>query len=171
MRGLPHEVPRIVAFVKVWQSSPSIRWETTMEGITATAIAHSGVVYIYEESEDKYWKMPSTKMSEYFTIYSYDQLLKEIEKGTTLKVLKTELIDEKLTTVVQITITGGIVPLKKKFWIWNEKGIPLKVEQTGKREGVVTTIEAKYTNFIFEDIPDNIFEVPEDKVRKFPVLK
>jgi outer membrane lipoprotein-sorting protein len=67
----------------------------------------------------------------------------------------TETIDGKVCKVITYDDTGAG---SMKMWIWEEKGLPLKMEMTSSN-GDKTTID--YTNIDFSDIPDSIFELPE----------
>jgi outer membrane lipoprotein-sorting protein len=44
-----------------------------------------------------------------------------------------------------------------KMWLWEEKGLPLKMEMTAP-SGEKTTIE--YSNIDLSNIPDSMFEIP-----------
>lgn len=66
----------------------------------------------------------------------------------------TETIDGKVCQVISFDQTGaGSV----KMWLWEEKGLPLKMEMVAN--GTTTTIV--YNNIDFSDIPDSIFELPD----------
>ena len=69
-------------------------------------------------------------------------------------IIGTETIDGKVCTVISYDEpgTGSI-----KMWIWQEKGLPLKMEMTAN--GKTTTID--YTNIDFSDIPDSMFLLPD----------
>lgn len=70
-------------------------------------------------------------------------------------IVGTETIDGKDCAVVAYEMPGeGNV----KMWIWKDKGFPLKMEMTAN--GSTTTIE--YGNIDFSDIPDSVFELPDD---------
>ena len=49
--------------------------------------------------------------------------------------------------------------MSPKYWIWNEKGIPLKMETKSTFITVNITMTEEYKNFVFAEIPDSIFNV------------
>ena len=46
-----------------------------------------------------------------------------------------------------------------KMWIWNEKGLPLKMEMTMTFGSAVSTTTILMDNFSFADIPDSTFNI------------
>ena len=77
-------------------------------------------------------------------------------------------INGKKTIMVEYSTSSDDVlnfAVNKKVWVWIEKGVFLKLEKYPQIKGVldgVATVE--YGNYVFEDIPISIFEVPEDKI-------
>ncbi len=64
----------------------------------------------------------------------------------------TETLDGKLCTIVTYTTSAGAT----KMWLWQEKGLPLKVEQdTPQGKAVIT-----FKNYNFSAIADSEFELP-----------
>jgi len=165
MTGVPQEVTTIVT-MKVWQKMPYMRMDSTTAGTTTIMIVRPDAVYFYDASKDKYLKMTPEEMATKFTQKSFTELSKEIKESGTLKELGTEIIDGKLTTIIEYSITVEETIITQKLWIWNEKGVPLKAESTTGMGEIVTTTKMEYKNFVFEDIPDSVFEVPEDKIIK-----
>lgn len=156
----------ITVTMKVWQKIPYMRIDSTTAGTTTKMIVHPDAVYFYDASKDKYLKMTPEEMATKFIQKSFAELSTEIKESETLKELGTETIDGKLTTIIEYSITVGETIITQKLWIWNEKGIPLKAESTTEIGETVTTTKMEYKNFVFEDIPDSVFEVPEDKIIK-----
>ena len=129
-------------------------------------IIHPDAVYLYDASQDKYVKMTREAMSLQFTQKSFEELSKELRKNATLKELGSEVIQGKITTIIEYSITIEGTPILQKLWIWEEKGIPLKVETTSKIGGITLITKEEYKNFLFGDIPISVFKVPEDKIMK-----
>jgi len=67
-------------------------------------------------------------------------------------VIGTETLDGKLCTVVEYSEAG----IQVKTWIWKEKGLPLRIEQSGTRGKVIVELK----NIDFSDIPDSMFQLP-----------
>jgi cytoskeletal protein RodZ len=64
------------------------------------------------------------------------------------RIISTETIDGKVCAVVEFT-SGQV---SGRMWIWQEKGLPIRVEAGG--------ITVEYKNLDFADIPDSMFELP-----------
>ena len=67
-------------------------------------------------------------------------------------IVGSEVVDGKDCWVVEASAEG----VSTKYWIWKEKGFPVKVE-VDTAEGK-TTME--YKNIDFGNIPDSEFELP-----------
>jgi len=157
-------IKQTIANYKVWIKSPYMRIESTSEESTIKMIWHPNEVYEYHESQDKYVKLSREDMESQFSEWSFEELAREIKLNPTLKELGTETIDGKLTTIIEFSESSEEIPVTQKMWIWNEKGIPLKREGTVKIGGTTTTTSFEYRNFNFEDIPDRVFEVPQENL-------
>lgn len=66
----------------------------------------------------------------------------------------TETIDGKEAAVYEVTEGSN----KGKFWLWTERGLPLKIEAEAP-EGQVSV---QFTNYQFGSVPDSLFELPPD---------
>lgn len=129
--------------------------------LVSSEIIHPDANYIYNVFTDMYDKIPfifSPKLS--------GEILKKITENPTLKELGTTTYDGKLATIIEYSYTLKKDLITTKFWIWNEKGLPLKEESTflDKDKNIISMTTNEYKNYIFEDIPDSIFEIPEDKI-------
>ena len=83
-------------------------------------------------------------------------------KHVTSRVLGTEIIDSKESTVFEFSSDSGSV---LKEWIWNKNGLPLKIESSSVSDSQISqSFTEEYSEFVFEDIPDSMFEVPRDKI-------
>jgi outer membrane lipoprotein-sorting protein len=68
------------------------------------------------------------------------------------KYVGSETVDGKPASVYEST-TGDTTT---KYWMWTERGLPLKIETTTPRGTTVV----EYTNYQFGTQPDNLFELP-----------
>ena len=153
---------------KVWEMIPYKRFEETKNNLPITPangavlfklIRHSDVVYV-----SSYTGIPvkvavdQTDPEESSFLSEFAQRLKE---NQTLKETGTEMIDGKIARIVEYSTVDEFTQseIKYKLWLWEEKGTPIQIERYRSRSNEVDTLK-KYNNFIFEDIPDSIFEVP-----------
>jgi len=74
------------------------------------------------------------------------------ELPSSAKLIGTDTVDGKAAAVYEVPDSVG----SGKYWVWTERGMPLKVEVTGA-EGK-TVIE--FLNYKFGSIPDSLFELP-----------
>ena len=70
------------------------------------------------------------------------------------KVVGTDTVDGKPTTIYEYTKDGNT----GKFWIWTEKGVPLKAEITAAG----TKVDMQFTNYKFGVLDASLFDVPKD---------
>ncbi len=70
----------------------------------------------------------------------------------TAKLVGTEVVDGKPAAVYEVSEASGT----SKFWIWTERGLPLKIESsTPQGKSVV-----EFTDYKFEPQPDSLFVLP-----------
>lgn len=164
----------VTVTMEVWQkgNKMKIKYSGGIEEGGTTEIIHPGVVYFYDSSKDKYIKTyeemaTSSRLSSRMTLIygqkSFEEISKELKESTDFKFLGTETINGKLCIVIEYSTIVKDILVTQKIWIWDEKGIPVKGIATFKT-GEIIIIEIENKNFIFEDIPDSVFEVPEDKI-------
>jgi outer membrane lipoprotein-sorting protein len=136
----------------VWQKPQKMREDMTMSGISVSILFDipDKVMYTY---------MPAQKMATKAKLDATMLPESPIESTGDImdyspNVIGTETIDGKVCKVIAYDEAGvGNV----KMWLWEEKGLPLRMEMTVS--GQTTIIE--YKNIDFSDIPDSIFELPE----------
>lgn len=164
----------IIGTTNVWLKIPYMKMESIISGVPGKGveIMRPDGTYIYDASKDKYLNVTSKTKETAEKNLSFAEFIKEIKENKTLKELGTEIINEKLTTIIEYSV-GELVVEKNlltqtmKLWIWNEKGIPLKGELTTKAgNNIISTTKMEFKNFVFADIPDSLFEVPKDKIIK-----
>jgi outer membrane lipoprotein-sorting protein len=98
-----------------------------------------------------------------------------LSRNDPARILGTEEIGGKLTTVIEVTtqLEGGpfggpgTTEMKTKSWIWNEKGVPLKHETitTFSELPMVVKTFVEYKNYNFDMIPDSVFELTDGDVK------
>ena len=113
--------------------------------------------YLYNNLTKNYTKITST--DDESRQKSLVEQASDLLGSQTLKVLGSDTLDGKEVTVVEYSYNVSGVIMSPKFWIWNEKGIPLKMEMKSTLYTVNMTMTMVYKNFIFAEILDSIFEV------------
>lgn len=159
----------LVIPIRVWEKPPYAREESTMfEEPILMEIRHPDAVYRYDMLRDVYIRESISDIPQDDLL---TEILKQIKESTELKVIGTEIIDGEETTIIEYSYEKEIVSYTAKAWIWNKKGIPLKIEKssrTGKLFGMQIT---EIKNLVFENIPDSMFEIPQNKIQKLEVEK
>ncbi len=69
----------------------------------------------------------------------------------------TDVIDGKQTTIVQYQTGTHVTNTTVRAWLWNDNGLPLKIESTPAIFGPNMTTTVLLTNISFDDIPDDVF--------------
>jgi len=155
---------------KIWQKLPYMRVESKAgdykDGnvIEVKYIVRPEGVYFYDSSKDKYQKMPTTQTQNQDRSLFLSEFSQEAKENSTLKVLGMEVINDKPTTIIEYATSSNGFFLKQKAWIWNEKGVPLKTEIISRLSSFTATTVTEHKNFIFNDIPDSVFEVSQDRI-------
>jgi outer membrane lipoprotein-sorting protein len=143
--------------MKVWQKMPYMKMEITSAGITQIMVFRPEGSYIYNDLTQNYTKYlpPNNETQQKF----FEQQADEMLESQTLEVLGTDIIDGKAVTIVEYSynVSGGT--MSPKLWIWNEKGIPLRMETKSTIMGFTMIMTSENTNFIFGEIQDNVFDV------------
>lgn len=144
--------------MKVWQKTPYMKTETTSGSLTSIMVYRPDGAYSYNNKTQNYTKFLS--LDNETQLKFFYEMANEMMESQTLKVLGTDTIDEKSVTIIKYTYNvSGIMPLSSKCWIWDEKGIPLRVETNSTVENFKTSMIMEYNNFVFEEIPESIFDV------------
>jgi outer membrane lipoprotein-sorting protein len=132
----------------IWVKKAKMRTEMTVQGQTTVLIMDTDAktMYTYMPMQNTAIKMtwnPTTKSAtdEATSVSSYNPTI-----------VGTETIDGKVCTVVQYTVNGQTT----KMWLWQEKGLPIRVE-ANTAQGTVVMV---YKNISFVDIPDSQFTLP-----------
>lgn len=131
-----------------WVKKNKMRMEITQQGQTNVVLVDNDAMtmYTYMPAQNMAMKMtwePTTKsaVNEAQSLSDYDPTI-----------IGTETIDGKVCTVVQHSVDGQTM----KMWLWQDHGIPIRVEVTTAQG--MTVME--YKNIQFVDIPDSMFALP-----------
>jgi len=133
----------------IWVKKSKMRTEVSAQGQTTILImdAQAMTMYTYIPAQNMAMKMawnPTTKSAteEAISVTGYHPVT-----------VGTETIEGKVCTIVEYTVDGKTA----KMWLWQQHGIPLRVEAQSPQGLVVM----EYKNISFEDIPDSMFTLPD----------
>ena len=151
------------ATIKIWQREPYLKAEITGVAMgttnTMSLIQRPEGTYTYDATEGKY--VLTTDETSFVTSLQYfnSDMIKKYLNNQSGTNFETEMIDGKQTTIIQYTPSFGENQMTVKIWIWNEKGVPLKAYFTMTMEETTMTMDFKFNNYSFSDIPDSTFNV------------
>ncbi len=138
----------------VWQKGKKIRFENA--SMLEYADLDKNVRYSQDKSNDFFVRNDLTKNPGEVTSIPSVDLTILVRAGFPLKISGKETIDGKDCTIVQWSQMG----VSMQYWVWNEKGVPLKAKASTGSDATATT--AEYVNYDFSDIPDSLVELPAD---------
>ena len=158
---------------KIWQKGPYFRAEQADE----TIINRPEGFFLYEEKTGTYTQPPDFAKVAILQTFkvppnastTVEQIWSDALDSTDLRILGTDVIDGKEATRIAYTTSpfGGRVDVK--LWLWNDKGLALKTEATSFMNEQPTATEiTEWRDFVFEDIPDSLFDVQQEKIQKLP---
>ncbi len=132
----------------VWVKNKKMRMETTEQGQNVIILidTNAKTMYMYSPEQNMAFKMdfsqaPQSATNEADAILQY-----------TPTVVGTETINGIPCEVIQYNAKGEMT----KAWIWQAKGLPVRVQAT-TAQGTSTT---DFKNYDFSDIPDSQFALP-----------
>jgi len=145
--------------MNIWEQAPYLKEEIndTASGITTTTIIikRPEGTYRYDTLSNTYKQdtqiiLPQQTISE---------MINDLRNNQTLTIIGTENISGKTTTILQYTpiLSGNSTTMT--LWIWNETGVPLKAVSTTESEETTVSMEYTYSNYSFETIPEDIFQI------------
>jgi outer membrane lipoprotein-sorting protein len=137
---------------KIYMKGTKMRMDISQSGIDMRTYIDTDAktVYIYTVYNNTLMKSTWTDSNESAAQKSGDILgYNPVVKGTAT-------IDGKLCTIIEYTYGDSGNTVNAKAWIWNENGLPIKMEITDKSG--TTTIE--YNNISLADIADSVFVLP-----------
>lgn len=138
---------------KMWVKDGNMRSEVENPGggepILSIINMDEGMVYVYQPETNYALQMPidesdvdTTSPKDYFTQSDVEDIL----------FTSRETFDGKECLVYESKYEDG----KGKIWIWEEAGMPLRVETTSGTE----TIIVEFLNFSIGNIDDSMFQLP-----------
>ncbi len=140
---------------KLWVEPGKMRSEMTTpeNGQKMISIVNikDSTIYLYQPELKQATKMKFDQPSEETT--SPGDYLGEVDPGG-MMFMSRETFDGKDCLVYETNIDGA----KGKMWIWEEKGMPLRIETQSGQDKVVV----EFLNFVIGDIDDSLFELPSD---------
>lgn len=144
--------------MKIWQKMPYMKIETVVSNDTVQVmIIRPDGNYLYDNQTQKYIKIPST---ENITRQKFlEEQANEILESQTIKNLGSDTIDGKSVTIIEYSYNTTGITVSPKVWLWNEKGIPLRIEMKSTVITVSFNLIKQYKNFVFEEIPYSTFNV------------
>lgn len=147
--------------IKIWQKIPYMKTETITNDTIQIMIIRPdrGNIseYIYDNQTNNYKKInPEDNLTRQKFL---EEQANELLESQTLKVLGSDIIDGKEVTIVEYSYNMSGVTMTPKLWIWNEEGIPLRLEMKSSIMTVNISMILQYKNFIFAEIPDSTFNV------------
>jgi outer membrane lipoprotein-sorting protein len=132
----------------MWLKNKKMRMESSQEGqkvvMLIDADAQTMLMYMPDENtaiKMNFGQAPKSAVEDSNDVLKYSP-----------EVIGTETLDGKVCTVIQYNAEGAAT----KMWVWQDKGLPVRVQVTTP-QGTSTT---DFKNFDFSDIPDSMFELP-----------
>lgn len=138
--------------VTIWQKGGKLREEKHLPGNIVTQIIDRDnlVTYTYGSSQTYAHKTALARSSKSGTSFSGSDLANI--PGYQPQILGADIIDGKTCSIIQL----GRTFLKEKIWVWQEKGVPLRVEVTRPQGPQVI----EFRDYDFSDIAESMFEMP-----------
>jgi outer membrane lipoprotein-sorting protein len=151
------------ATIKIWQKTPYLKEQitSTTSGITntITVIQRPEGIYTSNTAQGKYVLTTDDTSIASSLQYLDSKMIKNYLNNQTSTNFQTEIIDGKKATIFEYTPLQGSNLMTIKMWIWNEKGVPLKALINMTMEQTTMTMDFKFNNYSFSDIPDSTFSV------------
>jgi len=145
--------------MKIWQETPYMKENASYSyaGVTLNVsyIQRPNGTFQFEPTKNMYVLYQEIVLPQRST----GDVAEDLLNNRSLIILGTETIDGKTTTVIQYTTNQSENSTTMKMWIWNDKGVPLKLLETRIREDMTFTWDYSYHDYLFEDIPDNTFDI------------
>lgn len=151
------------AHVKVWQKGHYRRIDGVMGANSRMILGPEGI-YFYNSMSDSWSKLPGNQKSagpncEWMNSDEQPETIQE------KKILGSETVDGKPCTIISLSGDLGGTSFSSKEWVWNDNGLELKEELSLISNGkVISKTTSQNSHFKFEDISDDMFTVPKDKM-------
>jgi outer membrane lipoprotein-sorting protein len=143
--------------MKLWQKMPYMKTETIKNDSVQILIFRPDGNYLYDNQTQTYLKInPEDNVTRQIFL---EEQANDLLESQSLKNLGSDTIDGKQVTIIEYSYNTSGVSVSPKLWIWNDKGIPLKLEMKSSVMSINVTLIMQYENFVFTDIPYSIFDV------------
>ncbi|HMB62484.1 MAG TPA: hypothetical protein VKN36_05385 [Eudoraea sp.] len=151
LKGL--EAVVVSSETKVWIKEGSMRKEFMKNGKKSSVIFRPDGVYVSKEQSlnNEEGKNPDVPIIRIRHILNTEGL-----ENQEFKVFGREEIQGAETVVLAVGENDGSISATK-YWIWIEKGIPLRYEQVNMLGGSTIIVKREYSRFDFFNIPDVVF--------------
>jgi hypothetical protein len=142
--------------LKYWIKDPYFKMEMTAADTTTSVIGRPDGIYMYNPTLEVY-ELSGEGSS--YSQQSISDMIEQMKASETLNVMGEENVNGRDTTIVQYTDSSLGVSVDSKFWIWNDRGLPVKmIVSMGVGETVMSTT-MQFTSFDFSVISDEEFAV------------
>ena len=150
---------------KVWEKNNKSRIEISSPFETVYIEDRDlGKAYVYYPTLEVAFEASELNISEGQIPESATKYIEKMENYDP-KVIGTEKIEGKDSIIIEYVAEG----METKIWIWKDKGFPLRIESINPETGGKAIIEFK--NIEFVDIPDTMFEIPEEAREKIEEIQ
>jgi len=166
------------AITQIWQKGPYWRSEHLSPEKGGLSVNRPEGLYLYNDITKTFTRFPDFAKATLLQAFKLppnestgiEQIWSDVLDSPDLKVLETEMLDGKEATGISYTTSPyGVGHNEIKLWLWNENGLSLRKEETVSREGkILRTTRTEWKEFLFEDLPDSLFDVPQEQVQKLP---
>lgn len=139
-----------------WQKGEKIKMEGEINGNISMVFLNSkeGKAHIYDVSQENILETDIENVADILDSSMKTHSLELLNKDP--HIIAREKIEGKECLVVEYSEEGRT----GKIWIWEDQGLPIKVNPPTINRMGVTSWEAK--NIEFAELPDSVFEIPEN---------
>ena len=162
---------------RIWQKGPYYRSEPVGSKSGLIINLPEGF-FLYQEETGTYTQPPDfakEAMLQGFKLppnpsTGVERIWSDMLDSKDLKIVGTDVVDGKPAIVITYTTPPfGVGRDNIKLWLWNDNGLALRTKKTiTMNEAVVGTLTTEWKDFVFEDVPDSLFEVPQNQIQKLP---
>jgi hypothetical protein len=162
---------------KVWQKGPYWRQEGVEPAASLTINRPEGF-FLYQNETKTFIQPPDFAKEEMLRTFKLppnqstgvERIWSDVLDSPDLKILGEDVVDGKQATLISYSTSPfGVGREEIKLWLWNETGLTLRREKTVYlNEAVVGTERMEWKEFVFEDIPNSLFDVPQEHIQKLP---
>ncbi len=150
---------------KIWVKKGYLRREINSPASNAKKVIQvytpeGGHIYNFYSNETTHYEKSSFVEMPSFTLGIVRK------NADAYKIVGTEMLEDKPTTILEWSYGGDSgdsddnTVYHAKYWIWNEKGVPLKEETTWIAYKVLNMKSVEeFKDYSFDDIPESVFDI------------